>query len=59
MNACRILPDAGATGKSACSSQRPPRGANPGHGSTAADRQCGPAPPAPQLRRWRAFRGTV
>ena len=33
MNACRILPEAGAAGKSACSFQRPPRGANPGDGS--------------------------
>jgi hypothetical protein len=41
MNACRILPDAGAGGKSACSFRRPPPGASLRHGSTAADRLCG------------------
>jgi hypothetical protein len=64
MNACRILHEAGAAGKSACSFRAPahaaPRGTSPGRWQSRRPiGQCSPAPPAPQPRRWRAFRGTV
>jgi hypothetical protein len=48
MNACRILHEAGATGKSTRSFRLPP-----------TLRAAAKAPSALQPRRWRAFRGTV